>query len=124
MNLPNIPMMLAQTGPGGSPTSFLLFAVLLLGVMYFVMIRPQMKQQKALQTLIAGLKKGDDVITSGGIIGRIFSVDDKVVSLDVGGGVKLRVLKSSVLSKVTIEPPKTEADSKKEEKKDEKKETK
>ena len=98
----------------------IVFFVALFAIMYFVLIRPQQKQAKDQQTLIAALKKGDDVITSSGILGKVFAVDEKVVTLEVGSGMKLRMLKSSVQGKVTVEPAKTEksdtSDAKKEEK--------
>ncbi len=110
-----MPVLLAQ-GSFGSPEN-VLFSVALLAIMYFVLIRPQQRQAKEQQTLLTGLKKGDDVITSSGILGKIFSVDEKVITLEVSSGVKLRVLKSFVQGKVNVEPAKTEStEAKKEEK--------
>jgi len=83
----------------------ILFFGALFAIMYFVLIRPQQRQQKEQQAMLTALKKGDDVITSGGIIGKIYAVDEKVITLEVHKDVKLRVLKSSVQGKVTIEPP-------------------
>lgn len=96
----------------------LLFFGALFAIMYFVLIRPQQKQAKDQQTMIASLKKGDEVVTQGGMLGKIFSVADKVVTLEVSPGTKLRVLKSSIQAKVTVtdEPAKSEPDAKKEEK--------
>ena len=97
----------------------ILFFGALFAIMYFVLIRPQQKQAKEQQTMISALKKGDDVITSSGILGKVFAVDEKVVTLEVASGVKLRMLKSSVQGKVTVEPAKEKTDSteaKKEEK--------
>lgn len=106
-----------QAAPGFAvgPTVFMYGA--LIAIFYFVLIRPQQKQAKEQQTMIAALKKGDDVITSSGILGKVFAVDDKVVTLEVGSGMKLRMLKSSVQGKVTVEPAKSDtSDAKKEEK--------
>ena len=96
----------------------LLFFGALFAIMYFVLIRPQQKQMKDQQTMLASLKKGDEVVTQGGMLGKIFSVADKVVTLEVSSGVKLRVLKSSIQAKVTVtdEPAKGESEAKKEEK--------
>lgn len=97
----------------------ILFFGALFAIMYFVLIRPQQKQAKEQQALISALKKGDDVITSSGILGKVYAVDEKVITLEVASGVKLRMLKSSVQGKVTIEPPLAKSDSteaKKEEK--------
>lgn len=109
-------LVLAQAAGAGGGMNILFFGALF-AIMYFVLIRPQQKQAKEQQTMVAALKKGDDVITSSGILGKIFAVDEKVVTLEVGSGMKLRMLKSSVQGKVTVEPAKTESpDAKKEEK--------
>lgn len=120
--LSSLPVVLAQVSLF-DPKGMLIPIVGTLVIMYLLVIRPQQKQHKETQSLLASLKKGDDVVTSGGILGRIHSVDEKVVTLDVGGGVKMRVLKQSVQSKVTVEPKadskadgKGDADAKKEEK--------
>jgi preprotein translocase subunit YajC len=111
------PLVLAQA-LGGGLAGNLIFIGLIFGIMYFVLIRPQQKQAKETASMLASLKKGDEVITSGGLVGRIFSVDEKFVVLEIATNVKVRVLKSSIQAKVTVEPPKsTEAsDAKKEEK--------
>lgn len=117
MSLPTLPVVFAQAAGGGGGLMNIVFFGALFAIMYFVLIRPQQKQAKEQQTMIAALKKGDDVITSSGILGKIFSVDEKVVTLEVGSGMKLRMLKSSVQGKVTIEPAKTDSsEAKKEEK--------
>lgn len=116
--LASTPVVFGQAMGGGLSTNLIFFGALF-AIMYFVLIRPQQKQAKEQQNMLAQLKKGDDVITQGGILGKIFSVADKVVTLEVSSGVKLRVLKSSIQGKVTIsdEAPKSEtADAKKEEK--------
>lgn len=106
--LSSLPVVLAQASPSDG-RGMLVFVVGTLVIMYLLVIRPQQKAAKEAQTLLASLKKGDDVVTSGGILGRIVLVDEKVVTLDVGGGVKMRVLKSSIQSK--IPEPKVEAKS-------------
>jgi preprotein translocase subunit YajC len=70
--------------------------VVMLGIMYFLMIRPQQKRMKEHQTLISGLKNGDEVITSAGILGTVAGMSDKVVTLEVSKNVQLKVLKSQV----------------------------
>lgn len=106
--LGHLPVVLAQVSlfdPKG-----MLFPILAtLVIFYLLVLRPQQKQQKETQSLLSSLKKGDDVVTSGGVLGRIHLVDEKVVTLDLGGGTKMRVLKQSIQSRVTVEPPKTEA---------------
>jgi preprotein translocase subunit YajC len=90
---------LAQTAPEGgqaSPlTSFLPF-ILIAVVFYFIFFRPQAKQQKQHQAFLGGLKKGDEVVTQGGIIGTVIVVEDRTVTIDVGQGNKLRVLKAQI----------------------------
>jgi preprotein translocase subunit YajC len=114
-----LPLVLAQAAaPGGGAGQNIIFFIALFAIMYFVLIRPQQKQAKEQQSLISALKKGDDVITSAGILGKVFAVDEKMVTLEIATGVKVRMLKTSVQGKVTVEPPKTESSSeaKKEEK--------
>ncbi len=70
----------------------------MVAIFYLLVWRPQAKERKRLQEWIAGMKKGDEVVTQSGIIGTIVLVEDRVVTLDVGGGNKLRILKSQVAS--------------------------
>lgn len=108
---------LAQAMGGGAMGNILLIGGIF-AIMYFLLIRPQQKQAKEQQDLLTSLKKGDDVVTSGGVLGKIFAVADKVVTLEVASGVKMRVLKSSIQARVTVESAETkgEPDAKKEEK--------
>lgn len=69
--------------------------VLMFVVMYFLIIRPQSKKMKDQTNMLAGLKPGDEVITSGGILGRVKSIADEVVTLDLGS-TSLRVVKSHI----------------------------
>ena len=71
--------------------------ILMFVIMYFFMIRPQRKQQKELEKFRNELKKGDKVITAGGIYGTIGEIEEKTVLLKVDGDVKLRVDKSSIV---------------------------
>ena len=88
---------LAQAAPsGGLFGNPLLLMGLLFVVMWFTMIRPQTKQAKAHRELVAGLSKGDRIVTLGGIHGTIRQVDDKTVLVEVDGGTKLRIDKGKV----------------------------
>jgi preprotein translocase subunit YajC len=118
MSLPTLPVLLAQAAPGGGGAMNILFFGALFAIMYFVLIRPQQRQAKEQQTMLAALKKGDDVITSSGIIGKIHAIDEKVITLEIMSGGKLRMLKSSVQGKVTVDPakPPESTEAKKEEK--------
>ena len=81
--------------PAAGIAQFLPF-ILIAFVFYFVFFRPQAKQAKQHQAFVASLKKGDEVLTQGGIIGTVFNVEDRTITIDVGGGTKLRVVKSQV----------------------------
>ncbi|MCX6112106.1 MAG: preprotein translocase subunit YajC [Proteobacteria bacterium] len=70
--------------------------VLIIIVFYFLMIRPQQKQRKQHQEFLSNLKRGDEVITSSGIIGTIDAVSDKTVTLQIDGDVKIKILKGMV----------------------------
>jgi preprotein translocase subunit YajC len=87
-----------QPAGGGSLISALVWMVLLVAIFYFLLLRPQQKQKKQHQEFIDSLKKGDKVITSGGIIGEIKSIDDDVVTLKVSEGTLIKVLKQSITS--------------------------
>ncbi len=86
--------------------------VLIFAVMYFIVIRPQSKRAKETQKMLAELKKGDEVVTSGGIIGRISGIKDAEITLQVQEGVRIRIQRSAVtgrLKTTSPEPTKTEA---------------
>ena len=109
----------AQLPGGGGAPGTLLFIGGLFAIMYFVMIRPQQKQLKAQQALIGSLKKGDDVVTQSGFLGKIYAVTDKIVTLEIANGVRVRVLKSSISARTGGEeevPAKAGIEEKKEEK--------
>lgn len=72
----NMFLLLFQEGGGGSILTMVLPFVLIFGIFYFLVIMPQRKQQQELKNLIADLKAGDEVVTNGGIIGRIKEVKD------------------------------------------------
>jgi preprotein translocase subunit YajC len=86
-------------GASGQSNALITFLPLLLVfvVFYFFMIRPQMKKQKEMTNYRNSLKKGDKVITTGGIYGRIYEVKDNFVMLEVGGDLKLKVDKSALV---------------------------
>ena len=81
----------------GGGWSFWLMIILMFVIMYFFMIRPQRKQQKELEKFRNELKKGDKVITAGGIYGTIGEIEEKTVLLKVDGEVKIRVDKGSIV---------------------------
>jgi len=70
--------------------------VVLFGLMYFMMIRPQMKRQKEHRALVASLSKGDEVVTNGGIAGRVEEVGETFITVEIATNVKVKVQKGSV----------------------------
>ena len=94
-----------QPAAGSSSWSFLLMLGLMFLVMWLFMIRPQRKQQKALEEMRNALKKGDKVITAGGIYGTVADIDERTVLVKVDGEVKIRVDKTSINKDTTAEPP-------------------
>ena len=80
----------------GGAASMWIMLILLFLVMWLFMLRPQRKQQKALEEMRKALKQGDHVVPAGGLYGVIFDVDDRPVLIKVDGEVKLRVDKNSV----------------------------
>ncbi len=91
---------LSQTGDGGQQGGFspLYMLPIIIAIFYFVMWRPQQKERKRQAEWLNGIKKGDEVVTQSGLIGSVHLVEDRVVTLDLGGGNKVRVLKSTVVS--------------------------
>lgn len=87
----------AQTAGGaeGGLLSFLPI-VLMFVVLYFLMIRPQMKRQKEHKTMMEALNKGDEVVTAGGMLGRITKVSDAYITLEIADATEVMVQKSAV----------------------------
>ena len=84
-------------GGGGSSVSMFLPLLLIIVVFYFFMIRPQMKRQKELAKYRNELKKGDKVVTTGGIYGKIQEVNEQTILLEVDSNVHMKIDKSAVL---------------------------
>ena len=89
----------APSGEEGDITPMIIFLVVIFGLMYLVLIRPQRKRQKEHQQLVEELRRGDRVITAGGIYGEIESVSEDSVVIKVESGVTMRVAKGSVALK-------------------------
>ncbi|MFN9746495.1 MAG: preprotein translocase subunit YajC [Betaproteobacteria bacterium] len=84
--------------PGGTDTLFsLLPLVLMFVVLYFIMIRPQMKKQKEHKAMIEALAKGDEVVIAGGLMGRIAKLGDSYLHVEVASGVELQVQRGAVI---------------------------
>ena len=89
----------AQAAAGGAESSLvsLLPLVLLFVVLYFIMIRPQMKKQKEHRAMIEALAKGDEVVIAGGVLGRVSKLGESFLNVEVANGVELQVQRSSVV---------------------------
>jgi preprotein translocase subunit YajC len=89
----------ASGGQGSSLMTFLPL-ILLFAVFYFLLIRPQQKRAKQQKAFIEALKKGDEVVTSGGLYGKITGITDQMVTMEIAEKVRVRVTKSSIVDKV------------------------
>ena len=85
-------------------SGFFLILILIFGLMYFVMIRPQRQQQRRHQEMLANLKVGDEVITAGGIYGDVVGVEPDRVSLEIAEDIEVEVARRAISSIVTPEP--------------------
>lgn len=75
--------------------------IAMFAVMWFLILRPQMKRQKEMQNKLGGLKKGDQVLTGGGLIARVIKVDEHYVDLELAANVKVKALKSTIADVIT-----------------------
>lgn len=91
-----IPPAYAQSGGGGDMLTGLLPIALIFVVFYFLLIRPQQKKAKEHRAMVGALAKGDEVVTNGGLLGRITAVGDAFVTVEVAEGMEVRVQRSAV----------------------------
>jgi preprotein translocase subunit YajC len=91
-------------GGGGSLVTTLIMFALIFFIFYFMIIRPQQKRQKEREKLLSNLKKGDKVITAGGVHGTIIALEEKTVLVQIAENVKVKVERGSI-SNVTREAP-------------------
>ena len=94
----------AQTAPaaaaGGDMQSTLMSMLpllLMFAVLYFVMIRPQMKKQKEHRTMIEALAKGDEIVTAGGLLGKVSKIGDAYLSVELAAGVEVQMQRQAVV---------------------------
>ena len=83
-------------GAQGGGIESMLLIVLMFGVLYFLMIRPQMKRAKEQRAMVDALQKGDEVIGAGGVLGRITKLNENYVSLEVAQGVEIQMQRAAV----------------------------
>jgi preprotein translocase subunit YajC len=95
-----IPAAWAQAGGASTSSQFapVLMMVVFVGIFYFLLIRPQQKKAKDHQNMVSKLSAGDEVVTSGGILGRIVEVSDAFVTLEVADSVRLKIQKGQITS--------------------------
>lgn len=92
----------AQAAPAAQPGAestlvSLLLLVLMFVVLYFIMIRPQMKRQKEHKAMIEALAKGDEVVTAGGVLGKVSKLGEAYLHLEVANGVEIQIQRSAVV---------------------------
>ncbi|HBJ75462.1 MAG TPA: preprotein translocase subunit YajC [Syntrophaceae bacterium] len=86
----------AQGAGGFGDWSFIIMMVVIFGIFYFLMIRPQQKKQKELKTMLDNLAYGDTVMTSGGIHGKVTGLADAVITLEIADKVRIKVARSAI----------------------------
>lgn len=95
----------AGAGAASAFTSFVPL-ILIFGIMYFLLIRPQQKKLKEHKAMVEALRRGDEVITQGGIIGKVVKVKDNgEVEVDIAEGVKVRVMRSTIVQVLSKTEP-------------------
>ena len=82
--------------PAGNPMSSILMLVVFFAIFWFLLIRPQQKKNKELRKMLSELSKGDEVVTNGGVIGKIAKIDDTFVDLEVAENVIIKVQRNAV----------------------------
>ncbi len=81
---------------GGNWMQMLMPMVLIFGIFYFLLIRPQQKQQKKHKDMLSNLKKGDDVVTRGGLYGKVHSVADQVITVELSKDFRVKIAREAV----------------------------
>ncbi len=89
-----------QDGKAGGGYEQIIFLVLIIVVFYFFMIRPQMKKQKEIKKFREGLQKGDKIVTTGGIYGKVNDIKEDVIIVEIASNITVRVDKSSVVREI------------------------
>jgi preprotein translocase subunit YajC len=98
----------AAAGQGAGGFSAFVPLILMFVIFYFLLIRPQQKKQKQHRTMIENLKKGDRIITGGGIHGRIMNVDENVLTVEIADQVKVKLNRGNVATTLQTAPPAAE----------------
>jgi preprotein translocase subunit YajC len=101
----------AAAGGGSGPAALLQFVpiILIFVIMYFLMIRPQQKKVKEHKAMVEALRRGDQVVTSGGLIGKVVKVGDAEVELEIAPNVKVRIVRATISQVLSKTEPAVEA---------------
>ncbi|MBN2333472.1 MAG: preprotein translocase subunit YajC [Deltaproteobacteria bacterium] len=95
---------MAQNPAGGGPAGGLeglkafFPLILMFAIFYFLLIRPQQKKQKEHKNMLANLKRGDEIVTAGGLMGKVTAISDRVVTIEVADKIRVRILRSQVMT--------------------------
>jgi preprotein translocase subunit YajC len=89
---------LLAAGSADAPPGWLQFLPIIgmVAIFWFLIIRPQMRQQKAHREKVAGVKKGDQVVTAGGIVGKVTKVDETYAEIEIAQGVRVKAIKATI----------------------------
>lgn len=93
--------LMPQPQEGSNPVPSFVFLLLIIVVFYFFMIRPQMKRQKDLKTYREGLNRGDKIVTTGGIYGKVTDIKDQTITMEIADNVRIKIDKNAVLKDKT-----------------------
>ena len=88
----------AQAAPGAFDllNSLIIPTMLIIGIMYFLMIRPQQKRLKEHRDMIAAIRRGDSIVTGGGIVGKVTKVEDQELQVEIAEGVRIKILRGTI----------------------------
>jgi len=90
--------MAENAAPPGGGYSMIIMIAIFFAIMYFMIIRPQQKRQKEHRKLVGSLAKGDEVVTSGGVLGKILEVGENALTVEVADGVAIKLQKGAISS--------------------------
>lgn len=98
MSSPTLTLLSAAAAAGAGPPAWMQFAplVAMVAIFWFLIIRPQMRRQKDLQSKIEGIKKGDQVLTGGGFLAKVTKVDELYAEVELAPNVRVKALKSTI----------------------------
>jgi preprotein translocase subunit YajC len=93
-----IDLLAAAAGAAEAPPAWISFLPIIgmIAIFWFLIIRPQMKRQKEHQQKVSAMKKGDQVVTAGGLVGKVIKVDDTYVELELGTNVRVKAIKATI----------------------------